>query len=52
MKDSEFRRFLREELRREAEKELEKVQANDRVRDLKIPEELKKQILENFLEEK
>lgn len=48
MKDSKFKLFLKRELQREAQEELEKVQSDERIRNLKMPDELREQIWENI----
>lgn len=48
MKDSKFKQFLKKELQRQAQEDLEKAQADERTRDRKMPEDVKAQILENI----
>lgn len=51
MKDSQFKRFIRQELQREAEEDLARVQADETLRNLKMPEDKKQEIWESLLRE-
>ena len=51
MKDSEFKQYLKRELQRQAEEELAHAQANEEIRDRKMPEDVKAQILERIRRE-
>ena len=48
MKDGKFKQFIRDLLEREALEELEQIQQDEKLRDVKMPEEMRRKIWERI----
>ena len=48
MEDGKFKQFIKEQLEREALEELEQIQQDEKLRDVKMPEEMRQKIWEHI----
>lgn len=48
MKDGKFKQFIREQLEKDALEELELIQQDEKLRDVKMPEEMRQKIRERI----